>query len=154
MADTRKGTVYNSCVADPPDRFGGKTNGEKTNLYHVLGPNADGVDGLDPDGMYVGRVGPAFVTVGGKKFRFPQRASKYANPYPVKKGKYTREESIAKYNEWLIDQVRADPHFLDDLVGKNLYCWCEPEACHAHSLRDAVYRLYVEKQILPMPESS
>lgn len=45
----------------------------------------------------------------------------------------TRDEAIARYEEWLM----AQPHLLDALKtlrGKVLGCWCAPLACHGDVL--------------------
>lgn len=45
----------------------------------------------------------------------------------------TREESIAKYEEWI--QTQPDLlHQLWKLKGKVLGCWCKPAACHGDVL--------------------
>lgn len=57
--------------------------------------------------------------------------SKWANKFPVKK--FGREGCIAKYEEWL----RGSPELLaqlPELAGKELGCWCKPEACHGDVL--------------------
>ncbi len=46
------------------------------------------------------------------------RPTKWGNPFPL--SQYTREESLSKYEAWVLKQLDKDPHFLDDLQGKNL----------------------------------
>lgn len=62
--------------------------------------------------------------------------NKWGNPYPV--GKYTREESLVKYEKYarasLLDQ-------LEELSGKTMACWCRPQACHG----DILIKLFKEK---------
>lgn len=66
--------------------------------------------------------------------------SKWANKFPVKK--FGREGCIAKYEEWL----RGSPELLaqlPELAGKELGCWCKPEACHG----DVLVALYKERVV-------
>ena len=61
------------------------------------------------------------------------RASKWGNPYPVKV--WGREGSLNMYQGYLEETVAYDPHFLDNLKGKNLACWCPlDKRCHADIL--------------------
>ena len=63
---------------------------------------------------------------------FIGRPSKWGNPFVIGRDG-TREEVIAKYERWLADQ----PHLLralDELRGKDLVCYCSPEACHGDVL--------------------
>ena len=60
------------------------------------------------------------------------RGSKWGNPFLIGRDG-TREEVIAKYARWILRQ----PHLmaaLHDLTGKDLVCFCAPQACHAHVL--------------------
>lgn len=60
------------------------------------------------------------------------RPSKWGNPFAIGTDG-TREEVIAKYRAWLIEQpllVIALP----ELRGKTLGCWCAPQACHGDVL--------------------
>ena len=45
----------------------------------------------------------------------------------------TREEVIAKYRAWLVQQPELMAT-LPELQGKDLACWCAPEPCHAEVL--------------------
>lgn len=60
------------------------------------------------------------------------RPSKWGNPFRVGEDG-TREEVIAKYEEWLHDEpdLLAD---LSELRGKALACWCAPLPCHGDVL--------------------
>jgi len=60
------------------------------------------------------------------------RPTKWGNPFVIGKDG-TRDEVIAKYEEWIKTQnnLIADLH---ELTGKDLVCWCAPEACHADVL--------------------
>lgn len=61
------------------------------------------------------------------------RPTMFGNPYVI--GKHgTREEVVRRYEE----RVRSNPVMLDQIVkqlkGKDLICWCAPNACHADVL--------------------
>lgn len=60
------------------------------------------------------------------------RPTKWGNPFEIGKDG-TRDEVIAKYETWLQQQ----PKLLADLAslrGKDLVCYCAPQACHADIL--------------------
>ena len=62
------------------------------------------------------------------------RESKWGNPFPIPP--WTREESLAKYEEWIQDQLwlLKDIH---ELKNKVLGCWCKPKfACHGDILAE------------------
>lgn len=61
------------------------------------------------------------------------RPTKYGNPY--RDCQYGRAEALHQYEYWLNIKLAADPHFLDDLKGKDLACFCRlDEPCHADIL--------------------
>jgi hypothetical protein len=85
------------------------------------------------------------------------RPTKWGNPYeigkPYTKGdmkfdngtisyenvvvlieKMTREDVLMLYRVFIEDQLKEIPHFLDELRGKDLVCWCAPKPCHAEIL--------------------
>lgn len=68
------------------------------------------------------------------------RPSIYGNPYSHKDGtsaKFkvaSREEAIAKYEEWLLAQPSLVALVKQELRDKRLGCWCPPKACHGHVL--------------------
>lgn len=76
--------------------------------------------GVPPDAVYVGRG----------------LGSKWGNPYPVgiAAAEYTRKEALQLYQEYAERRLKRDPHWLDELKGKDLVCWCSPFACHADIL--------------------
>lgn len=83
--------------------------------------------------IYIGRQ----CNMGG--WRLPK--SKWHNPYSAKK--YSREESLIKYEE----HIRSDPALysqLGELEGKILGCWCHPQSCHG----DILVKLLKEKNNL------
>jgi hypothetical protein len=68
------------------------------------------------------------------------RPSKWGNPYKVTsfsakiKG-MDRELAINAYEVWLRQKLAEDSHFLDELKGKDLACWCPlDKPCHADIL--------------------
>ena len=62
------------------------------------------------------------------------RPSKWGNPYPPGKN-YTHIGSLIRYEIWLKCILNNNPHFLDELRGKDLACWCPlDKPCHADVL--------------------
>lgn len=61
------------------------------------------------------------------------RRTKWGNPWKIGESG-TREEVIALFEEYIKEVVLRQPEFLDELRGKDLVCWCAPEACHADIL--------------------
>jgi hypothetical protein len=57
------------------------------------------------------------------------RPSKWKNPYKIGKDG-TRSEVIDKFEKYASLKLENDPEWLKPLVGKDLYCYCAPEACH------------------------
>ena len=75
---------------------------------------------LPPDVVYIGRA-----------LRGGWKQSKWHNPFVVGRDG-TREEVIAKYAAHLeCSPLRAE---VGELRGKDLLCWCAPEACHGDLL--------------------
>lgn len=75
-----------------------------------------------------------------KKRKFPAgavyigRPSKWGNPYVIGKDG-TRAEVVAKYERWIRDYRRDLVAATKvELRGKDLVCWCAPEACHGDVL--------------------
>ena len=61
------------------------------------------------------------------------RPTKWGNPYGL--DCYSREEAIEQYRRWLNFMLEKYPHFLDELKGKDLACWCPlNKPCHADVL--------------------
>ena len=64
------------------------------------------------------------------------RTTKWGNPYSYKKSKSAlyqvknRKEAIAKYEEWLTEQIEKGELDIEELRGKILGCWCKPSSCH------------------------
>lgn len=92
-----------------------------------------------PDNVYIGRRGVVFID----GCRYPPQDSIWANPYKVH-AECSRDEAIAKYEAYIRDKIARYPELynLETLRGKNLGCWCHPEACHG----DVLLRLLEEHQ--------
>ena len=60
------------------------------------------------------------------------RPSKWGNPFVIGRDG-SRAEVIAKYRAWVIEQPEL-MRSLGELHGRNLVCWCTPQACHADVL--------------------
>jgi hypothetical protein len=60
------------------------------------------------------------------------RPSKWGNPFVIGRDG-SREEVIAKYDAWLLEQPELVTA-LPQLAGKTLGCWCAPQACHGDVL--------------------
>jgi len=68
----------------------------------------------------------------GRHTRNGWRRSKWANPFKLSRNG-DRDDVIAMYRRWLLhrpDLLAALP----ELRGKDLVCWCAPEACHGDVL--------------------
>ena len=82
--------------------------------------------------LYIGR-NMDFYVKGTKK-------SKWCNPFSVKK--YGRDKCLELYKDYIINSTLYSQ--LDELVGKELGCWCCPEPCHGNILMDLVEEKYNE----------
>jgi len=74
-----------------------------------------------------GKTVPGAVYVG--------RPSEFGNPFVVGRDG-SRAEVIRHYVAWLHDHPDIVERARRELAGKDLICWCAPEACHAEILRD------------------
>ncbi len=61
------------------------------------------------------------------------RPSKFGNPFVIGRDG-TRAEVIAKYKQFLLSKPWLVEAAKKELKGKDLMCWCSPEACHADVL--------------------
>ena len=87
----------------------------------------------DPQNVYIGRAGVVFID--GQ--RYPKQASVWANPFKIDKESMTRKEVCARYEAHIQEKLESDPDLvlaLLGLKGKQLGCWCVPEACHGDVL--------------------
>lgn len=77
------------------------------------------------------------------------RGSKWGNPFTHIKDKQTkaefivatREESIEKFREYIIERISNGEVKIDDLLelaGKRLGCFCKPKSCHGDVLVEIV----------------
>jgi len=66
------------------------------------------------------------------------RPSKWGNPFIIGKDG-NREEVINKYRHWIFDQKKLMTS-LHSLRGKDLVCYCKPQACHGDVLVKLVDR--------------
>ncbi len=66
------------------------------------------------------------------------RPGKWGNPFVIGRDG-SRAEVIAKYRAWLASQ-RELLDALDELRGKDLVCWCAPQACHGDVLIELANR--------------
>jgi hypothetical protein len=57
------------------------------------------------------------------------RPTKWGNPFEIGRDG-TRSDVVAKYREWIAKR----PELVGELRGKDLVCWCAPQACHADVL--------------------
>jgi hypothetical protein len=57
--------------------------------------------------------------------------SKWGNPYTAKK--YGRARCLEMYKEYILGQKNL-MNSLHELEGKELGCWCKPDACHGDIL--------------------
>jgi len=68
------------------------------------------------------------------------RSSQWGNPFsdnPQSLAKVVvgdRNEAIARYEEWLLQQPELVARARKELRGKVLGCWCSPRACHGDVL--------------------
>lgn len=75
------------------------------------------------------------------------RPSKWGNPFKMN-DESEREEVIEEYKVWLKIQLIKDPHFLDELEGKDLVCFC-PLNKHCHA--DVIIEYFKPKPLCMSP---
>jgi hypothetical protein len=96
----------------------------------------------DPNNVYIARKGVLLLDspITGKKARYPEKDSLFANPYKVKE--HGLEKAIELYKAHLqncIDNGTIKIGDLQALKGKNLGCWCAPgNPCHGHVVVDFI----------------
>ncbi len=77
---------------------------------------------------------PNHVYIGRRNNRYGLPQSKWANPYKLSDG-YSREDALTLYRQYILNK----PGLLEDLpelMGKTLFCWCKPKACHGDVLAE------------------
>jgi hypothetical protein len=65
------------------------------------------------------------------------RPSRWGNPFKIGiiDGRHIdRENVILLFRQYALAKLRIEPHWLDELKGKDLVCWCTPQKCHADIL--------------------
>lgn len=67
------------------------------------------------------------------------RPTMWGNPFVIGRDG-TREEVIAKYQDWLGDRLNLLAELLERRPLR-LVCWCAPEACHADVLADVLNKM-------------
>jgi hypothetical protein len=63
------------------------------------------------------------------------RQTIWGNPFAIGRDG-TREQVIAKYREWIMDDAVMLRAVREKLRGKVLGCWCAPKACHGDVLAE------------------
>jgi len=67
--------------------------------------------------------------------KYVGRPTKWGNPFKIGDNGLTREQVIEKYEDVVRKTLLVNPHYLDELKGKDLACWCPlDKKCHADIL--------------------
>ena len=75
------------------------------------------------------------------------RSTDWGNPFII--GKHgDRTMVLKKFSYYANKRLKEEPEWLDPLIGKDLVCWCSPEACHADVLLRMAYERKIELAIL------
>ena len=62
------------------------------------------------------------------------RPTKWGNPFKIDEYN-NRSDVLRRYEFWLRERLKDNLHFLDELKGKDLACWCPlDKPCHADVL--------------------
>lgn len=69
------------------------------------------------------------VKVGNASAEYIGRGSVYGNPFIIGKDG-DRMQVIAKFKAYAEWRLSKEPNWLDPLKGKDLACYCAPQACH------------------------
>ena len=85
---------------------------------------------------------PLNVYIGRATKTLPE--SKWANPYPIT-DEDTREVVVEKFVQYFRDN-RELLKDLYQLKGKTLGCWCTPERCHGHIIKEFLERQQQQQQ--------
>lgn len=75
--------------------------------------------------VYKGGIPPGAAYIG--------RSGKWGNPFVIGKDG-NRAEVIAKYRAWLLARPDMVEVARRELAGKDLVCFCAPQACHGDVL--------------------
>lgn len=82
------------------------------------------------------RQEPYDVYIGRGRCPHGGEPGRWGNPFRIGRDG-SREEVIARYAEWLREEVDAERMSLAELAaldGRTLGCWCAPEPCHGDVL--------------------
>lgn len=63
------------------------------------------------------------------------RPSVWGNPFVIAPN-FSREEVVAAYREWILNNPSLIDRAKKELKDKNLICWCAPLACHGDVLME------------------
>ena len=67
------------------------------------------------------------------------RPTKWGNPFKID-AYNSSKDALRRYQFWLKERLKDNPHFLDELKGKDLACWCRlDQPCHADVLLRNLY---------------
>ncbi len=61
------------------------------------------------------------------------RGTPYGNPF-IMDVDGDRDEVCNLFAQYALWRLSVQPNWLDQLKGKDLYCWCVPERCHGETL--------------------
>jgi len=70
------------------------------------------------------------------------RATIYGNPFVIGPDG-DRAEVIARYRDWLAERPDIVAKARRELAGKDVACWCAPQACHGEILREFIGRAII-----------
>ena len=71
-------------------------------------------------------------------YRAVHRPTRWGNPFSLTR--YSRAESLKRYEQWLDERLAEDPAFLEPLRGYNLGCFCSKDVtCHADIILRRLY---------------
>lgn len=84
-----------------------------------------------------------FNPPGSKRVIRTSNKSTWGNPFIVieKGGKYTAEEAVSRYREYILQKIKEDPekYNIEELRGKDLICTCKIGApCHGDALLEII----------------
>ena len=86
---------------------------------------------------HIGKVIPENAEyIGRYNHNFNLKASKFANPFPMKKPE-DRPVVIEQYKAWIWQQLMDEKITRDEVLAlkdKNLVCYCAPLSCHGDIL--------------------
>ena len=58
------------------------------------------------------------------------RPTQWGNPF----SKSSKAQNIEDFREYAEKRLSREPHWLDELKGKDVVCWCSPAGCHGDIL--------------------